>query len=117
VRQVRSGSGSGAGAGCAVSLYHAAMASGAAAAQTENLGETLIPVINRLQDIFSQARPFPGLLDRSAQCTVACGARSCHLPKQALAGSASCAAARWQSLWHSRAVCLQCDGSACSSIC
>jgi hypothetical protein len=36
------------------------MASGAAAALTENLGETLIPVINRLQDIFSQARPSQG---------------------------------------------------------
>jgi len=101
VRQVRSGSGSGAGAGCAVSLYHAAMASGAAAAQTENLGETLIPVINRLQDIFSQARPLSGLLDRSAQCTVACSVRSRYVPKQALAGSASCAAVLWRSFWHS----------------
>ena len=94
MRQARSGSG--AGESCAVSLLRAAMASGAAAAQTENLGETLIPVINRLQDIFSQARPFKGLLGRRARCTVACSVLNCYLPKQALAGSAPCAAVLWQ---------------------
>ena len=41
----------------AVACLRVAMASGMPAAQAENLGETLIPVINRLQDIFSQACP------------------------------------------------------------
>ena len=41
----------------AVACPRVAMASGVPAAQAENLGETLIPVINRLQDIFSQASP------------------------------------------------------------